>query len=67
MKTHKIKYGGEFTIMGWDDEVRTYCGITNCSEDLSERLVRRHDQCTCRRCQIAYESELSRFIKHEIL
>jgi hypothetical protein len=62
MKTHKIKHGGEFTIIGYDESFRTYCGLNEtCSEDV--KLVDRNGACTCKRCQRGYEKELQRHEK----
>lgn len=61
MKTHKIKYGGDFTINGIDDTFRTYCGISSwnkVSEELIEiGLVGGDDECTCQRCNKSYNKE----------
>lgn len=57
MKTHKVKYGGEFTINGYDDCFRTFCGINeNHSEDMIDMFVGINDKCTCKVCNKAYES-----------
>lgn len=59
MKTHKIKYGGEFTINGIDDTFRTFCGITeNHSEDMIDYFVGKHDKCSCKKCNQAYSNYL---------
>lgn len=64
MKTHKIKYGGEFTADGWDDTFRTYCELTeNCSEDMESQFVGRNDECSCKVCNKAYKKELEKYDK----
>ena len=58
MKTHKIRFGGDFTISGLDDTFRTYCGITEgCSEDMERQFVGTHDECTCKKCEKSYRKE----------
>ena len=60
--THKTRFGGEFTINGIDDTFTTYCGLNEwntTSDDLFEnRLVGRHDECTCKKCNKSYEKEM---------
>jgi len=55
MKTHKIRFGGEFTINGIDDTFMTYCGLNEwntTSDDL--QIVGEHDECTCKNCNKSY-------------
>lgn len=62
MKTHKIKFGGEYTHSGYDDQFVTYCGITEeCSDNV--KFVRRHEKATCKKCESFFQKEMERLEK----
>lgn len=67
MKTHKVKFGGEFTINGIDDGFITYCGLSDWNvicEDLKENgLVGQDDSCTCKKCNKFYELNIKKHNK----
>lgn len=61
MKSHKVKHGGEFTVSGYNESRSTYCGITEPSENLI--LVGKHEECTCKTCNKAYQAEMKKLDK----
>jgi len=64
MKTHKIRYGGDFTVDGYDETFTTYCGITEQHSDkLEGHFVSNNDECTCKKCNQAYDKEIKAISK----